>query len=429
MDPSTREMAVQLSKSSSTSAVETGKSGADKKNAFFIRRSNLSRAITLVESSAPAKQRQASLLLTYLLEQKQKRQLECPNSYHNRSAFRLGIAGAPGAGKSTFIEALGRYILSLPEESVLGNSNDGDDDEEAKEPESASSTSTGTVNEQNDGTYADDCSEILTSSNDNEQQPLWRPHQLAVLCVDPSSALAGGSILGDKTRMPELTKSPYAYIRPSPTGMGRMGGLAAYTDDVVTVCEQAGYHLVLLETVGLGQSELEVIQSVDMMVLLVPPAGGDDLQGVKKGIVEVADLLVVTKGDGNLEPAAKRTVQDYRSAMQFLRQNQHGERPEVILASSVTGLGLEQVWRSVSRHRSRLVEYESGAAGQTKRQAQSRYWMWKNLQDLVQERTRSDPVLAGKAHELQERLAQGTLTPRVAAAELLESLTQNSTSR
>jgi LAO/AO transport system kinase len=155
--------------------------------------------------------------------------------------------------------------------------------------------------------------------------------------------------------------------------MGRMGGLAAYTDDVVTVCEQAGYDLVLLETVGLGQSELEVIQSVDMMVLLVPPAGGDDLQGVKKGIVEVADLLVVTKGDGNLEPAAKRTVQDYRSAMQFLRQNQHGERPEVILASSVTGLGLEQVWRSVSRHRSRLVEYEAGAAGQEKRQAQSRY--------------------------------------------------------
>lgn len=417
MDPSTREMAVQLTKTTNTehdNPLETD-TDTDKKNAFFSRRSNLSRAITLVESSAPAKQRQAALLLTYILEQKQKRQREQEgtDTTKNRSAFRLGIAGAPGAGKSTFIEALGRYILSLP------------DDGDAKEQKPADITTNSTLNDQNDGTYADDCSEILPDVQ-AQQQTLWRPHQLAVLCVDPSSAMAGGSILGDKTRMPELTKSPHAYIRPSPTGMGRMGGLAAYTDDVVTICEQAGYDLVLLETVGLGQSELEVIQSVDMMVLLVPPAGGDDLQGVKKGIVEAADLLVVTKGDGNLEAAAKRTVQDYRSAMQFLRQNQHGERPEVILASAVTGLGLEQVWRTVSRHRSRLVEYESGLAGQEKRQAQSRYWMWKNLQDLVQERTRSDPVLNEKAHELQERLAQGTLTPRVAAAELLESLTHKS---
>jgi LAO/AO transport system kinase len=143
----------------------------------------------------------------------------------------------------------------------------------------------------------------------------------------------------------------------------------------------------------------------------------------------VADLLAVTKTDGNLESAAKRTAQDYRSAMQFLRRDQHGERPEVILTSAVTGRGLEQVWKNVSRHRLRLVvESESGVTGQTeKRQQQSRYWMWKNFQDLVQERTRSDPVLAQKAHALQVRLAQGTLTPRVAAAELLQSLTHSTT--
>jgi DNA polymerase III delta prime subunit len=232
-----------------------------------------------VESSAPAKQRQAALLLTYLLERKHDREQQQQHHHKNRSAFRLGIAGPPGAGKSTFIEALGRYILSLP----LSGDNDED-----KEPapavnnndDDAAESSNLVVNDVDDDNDDND-------DNDQTQTLLWRPHQMAVLCVDPSSALAGGSILGDKTRMPELTKSVYAYIRPSPTGMGRTGGLAAYTDDVVTLCEQAGYELILLETVGLGQSEQEVIQSVDMMILLIPPAGGDDLQGVVRSLSNV----------------------------------------------------------------------------------------------------------------------------------------------
>jgi len=343
---------------------------SDDPKLVWQRRLALSRAITLAESRAPDKQEQAAFLLTHLLEQSQR-----------PSSFRLGIAGAPGAGKSTFIESFGKYILSLGEKGRNETS-----------------------------------SEATTESSS-----IWIPSQVSVVCVDPSSAATGGSILGDKTRMTELSRHARSYVRPAPAA-GTLGGLAAYTDDVVRLCQTAGYDLILLETVGLGQSEIEVAESVDMLLLLVPPGGGDDLQGVKKGIIEVADMLLVTKADGNLLSTAKHTAADYRGAMQFVRTRgrpQGWEIPPVVMASSVTGDGIDKVWEHVCRYRQEMME--SGMLD-AKRRKQGRYWMWRNLQNLVQERTKNDPQLKQMASELEERLDTGRMTPRVAAKELLDSL-------
>lgn len=354
MDSTTRELANHL-----TATFD------DNKAELFLRRWALSKAITLAESRAPTQQQQAALLLTHLLQQ----QAAIPS-------FRIGIAGAPGAGKSTFIAALGQYVLSQR-------------DQDDASPDDASSS-------------------------------LWYPSQLAVLCIDPSSAVSGGSILGDKTRMTELSRNPRAYVRPAPAA-GVLGGLAAATYDVMTLCASAGYDCVLLETVGLGQSELDVAQSVDMLILLVPPAGGDDLQGVKKGIVEVADLIVVSKADGSLEATARQTANDYRMAMKLLLRQEQSDETPVVLASAVTGKGLSPVWEHVSKARQELL-LENGVVKQ-KRQQQDLYWMWKNLDTLVREETRSDPILSGKARELQVQLMQGQVTPRVAATQLFETLT------
>ena len=345
---------------------------SDDPTKIWKRRQALSKAITLAESRAPDKQQEAAYLLTHLLEHKNR-----------PSSFRLGIAGAPGAGKSTFIECFGKYLLGLREDNA-------------------------TKKTSNDATNTTDSS-------------LWTPSQLAVVCVDPSSVATGGSILGDKTRMTELSRHSRAYVRPAPAA-GALGGLAAYTDDVVRLCQTAGYDLVLVETVGLGQSEIEVAESVDMLLLLVPPGGGDDLQGVKKGIIEVADMLLVTKADGSLMSTAKHTAADYRGAMQFVRTTgrpEGWERPPVLMVSSVTGDGVAKVWEHVCRYRQEMME--SGLL-YAKRRKQGRYWMWRNFQNLVQERTKNDPDLKQLALELQERLDSGRMTPRVAAKDLLESL-------
>jgi LAO/AO transport system kinase len=322
------------------------------------RRMALARAITLVESTAPSHKKQADLLLTHLLQ----KQHDC---------FRLGITGPPGAGKSTFIEALGNYVL-------------------------------------ND----------LPSKEDNTQS-LFSPSRLAVLCIDPSSSVTGGSILGDKTRMTELSRHHKAYVRPSANG-GTFGGLSAYTHDVVSLCAAASYDWCVVETVGLGQSEIEVVHSVDMLLLIVPPGGGDQLQGVKKGIVEVADAIMINKADGNLLPAARNTTADYRGAMNFMRQkHEQWKVPPVLLASSLTGEGIPEVWNEISRYRTIMMQ---GGELAEKRRQQSRYWMWKNLQKLISERARVDPALRQTAEKMEIALSKGTITPRVAASELLASL-------
>jgi LAO/AO transport system kinase len=216
-----------------------------------------------------------------------------------------------------------------------------------------------------------------------------------------------------------------AYVRPSPT-RNVLGGLSAYTDDVVSLCQVAGYDFVMLETVGLGQSEIEVKESVDMLMLMVPPGGGDDLQGMKKGIVEVADMIVVTKADGDFLPAANHTAADYRVALRMMPRHNSTlpgwESTPVLMSSSRTGTGLDKVWGEICRFRSLMME--SGQL-QTKRRQQTQYWMWKNLQNLILAQTRTNAGLRQTAQALERDLRDGKTTPRLAATELLDSLVRS----
>jgi LAO/AO transport system kinase len=333
---------------------------------FWQQRSALAKAITLLESRGHEKEEQASALMTFLLKK---------SPVHG--SFRVGFAGSPGAGKSTFIEALGKYVLDLPE-----------------------------VDE------------------GNAESTVWSPQYVGIVCIDPSSIRTGGSIMGDKTRMTALSANPRAFIRPS-AAQGALGGLAPRTDDVLRLLAHR-YPLTFLETVGLGQSEVEVQQSVDMLVLAIPPGGGDDLQGVKKGIVEVADLIVVTKADGKLLATAKHTAADYRGAMQFLNgitSHLDGSRDrsptQVLLTSALEGTGLESVWAHICEFRRNQMK---SRRLERRRQEQGRYWMWKHLQAAVHEYTERDPSLQDFARKLDKELDEATIPPRVAANILFDKL-------
>jgi len=239
----------------------------------------LARAITVVESTRSDHRLVATELLDAVLGA-------------TGAATRVGISGAPGSGKSTFIEALGTNLVAAD-------------------------------------------------------------HRVAVLAVDPSSARSGGSILGDKTRMEELSRSPQAFIRPSPSG-GTLGGVARRTREALLLCEAAGFDVVLVETVGVGQSEVAVAGMVDVFCLLLAPAAGDELQGVKRGIVELADVIVVNKSDGELVTAATRTTADYRNAAHFLRPRHAGWTPRVLQVSAVLGDGIDAVWDAIATLRELL---------------------------------------------------------------------------
>ena len=203
--------------------------------------------------------------------------------------MRVGISGAPGAGKSTFIEALGTHLVA-------------------------------------------------------------QDHRVAVLAVDPSSTRSGGSILGDKTRMEQLTRSPDAFVRPSPTG-GTLGGVARRTREALLLCEAAGFDVVLVETVGVGQSEVKVAAMVDLFLVLVAPGGGDELQGLKRGIMELADLVVVNKADGDLAAVAAHTAADYAAALHLVRPRIAAWTPRVLTCSALTGTGIAEVWEAVAEFR------------------------------------------------------------------------------
>jgi LAO/AO transport system kinase len=353
----------------------------------------ISRAITLMESKHPFKKKQGDLLLTYLLSlsssndeiqpQPQNKNDTTTHLNHPSTSFptptlRVGFAGPPGAGKSSMMEVFGTKLL--------------------------------------------------------EQDPDLK---LAVLCIDPSSSISGGSILGDKTRMTKLSRQgDRALVRPS-CNSGILGGLSAYTDDVVRLLGCAGYPLVFVETVGLGQSEIEVAQSVDVLVLLVPPSGGDDLQGVKKGIVEMANILAVTKTDGDLQAAADRTAADYKGAIRVLHQSSSNHSfgnnsdscleskndtrwmPPVVKTSSVTELGLEDLWKTILQYQKHLLET---GEWHDQRQKQAKYWMWKQFGRMIQVKMREDPRLREQADQLEQKILQGLLTPRVAAQILQDEL-------
>jgi LAO/AO transport system kinase len=274
---------------------------------------------------------------------------------HSGGAVRIGVSGVPGVGKSTLIEALGL--------TVVGGG-----------------------------------------------------HRLAVLAVDPSSGRTGGSILGDKTRMGELARSDLAYIRPSPAG-GTLGGVARRTREAIVVCEAAGAEVVLVETVGVGQSETAVAAMTDLFLLLVAPGGGDDLQGIKRGIMELADVVAVNKADGDLAPAAARTVADYRAALRLMVPRHAGMPPDARPVSALTGSGLRELWDDLLARRARLERRGELAA---MRSRQARDWMWTEVREGLLERARAG---AGDlAADLEARVGAGEVLPHVAAARIVARL-------
>jgi LAO/AO transport system kinase len=304
-------------------------------------RRSLARGITLVESTRADHREEAVALLDELLPA-------------TGGAVRVGISGAPGAGKSTFIEALGLHLID-------------------------------------------------------------RGHRLAVLAVDPSSSRSGGSILGDKTRMEMLARRTEAFIRPSPSG-GTLGGVARRTREALLLCEAAGHDVVLVETVGVGQSEVAVAGMVDSFVLLLSPGAGDDLQGVKRGIVELADVVVVNKADGDLAAAAERTAGDYANALHFLRARTEGWEVRVERASALLGEGIDRVWAAIEAHAAMLTASGLLAA---RRSDQARDWMWSEVNEGLVDALARDPAVASEMRALEADVRAGAISPTAAAQRIL----------
>lgn len=273
---------------------------------------------------------------------------------HSGNSVRVGISGVPGVGKSTFIERLGLDLVASG-------------------------------------------------------------HKVAVLAVDPSSRVSGGSILGDKTRMEELSRHPAAFIRPSPTG-GTLGGVARRTREAMLICESAGFDVVIVETVGVGQSETAVAEMVDIFLLLLLPGGGDELQGIKKGIVELADVVVVNKADGDLAAAAERAAAEYHAALGLLRAPNPNWRPPVLRCSALTGAGIAEVWETVQKHRAVM---EANGARAAKRSAQAGAWMWSEVREGLLREFREHPEVSAALAGLEAEVRAGQTPPTAAARRLI----------
>ena len=269
-------------------------------------------------------------------------------------ATRIGITGPPGAGKSTFIERFGL-----------------------------------------DG--------------------IARGRHIAVLAVDPGSKRGGGAILGDKTRMTELSRAPAAFIRPSSAG-AQAGGVARRTREAILVCEAAGFDTVLVETVGAGQAETTVAEMVDMFLLILPPAAGDELQGIKRGIIELADLILVNKADGNLLEHARRSAAEYANAVHLIRPALPEWQVMVRAVSALTGSGVDAVWEDVARFRTAL---EASGAWARRRAAQAQAALWAEIGDGLHDRSRGAPGIAARLAKLEREVAAGKRTPASAAHLLL----------
>jgi LAO/AO transport system kinase len=245
-----------------------------------------------------------------------------------------------------------------------------------------------------------------------------RGHRVAVVAVDPSSNRTGGSILGDKTRMTYLSRTLDAFVRPSAT-WGILGGLAQHTNDVVLLCESAGFDIVLIETVGLGQSEVAVDDAADMCMLLLPPAGGDDLQGVKKGIMEVADLVVINKADGDLQAAARHAATDVRHAIQLIRPKSLNWKTKVLRCSALFNEGISTVWEHVEEYRSTMLE--TGEL-EGKRKMQNRSWMLRQFHEQLIRAASTHSDLKGMMSTVEQALVHGHITPRKAASTMVDKV-------
>ncbi len=307
-------------------------------------RAVLARAITLIESKRADHAIQAHHLVQDLLPATGK-------------AVRLGITGAPGAGKSTTIDALGSYLTG-------------------------------------------------------------KGHKVAVLAVDPSSTRTGGSILGDKTRMPRLASDPHAFIRPSPSS-GTLGGVAAKTRETMLVCEAAGYDVVMVETVGIGQSETAVADMTDFFLVLMLPGAGDELQGLKKGIVEIADMIAVNKADGDNVERARLAAADYRGALNILTPQSASWPPPVVTYSALTGHGITELWAQVLDHKTKMTA--SGELAE-RRRAQQVKWMWSMLEERLTARLRGDAAVRAKLKSAEAQVAAGKLAPTLAVEQIAKLL-------
>jgi len=307
-------------------------------------RATLARAITLIESKRTDHRKAAHLLVQELLPATGK-------------AVRLGITGAPGAGKSTTIDVLGITLTG-------------------------------------------------------------RGHKVAVLAVDPSSSRTGGSILGDKTRMAQLASDPNAFVRPSPSS-GTLGGVAAKTRETMLLCEAAGYDVVLVETVGIGQSETAVADMTDFFLVLMIPGAGDELQGLKKGIVELADMVAVNKADGDNIARAKVAAAEYRAALNILAPHSENWSPPVVTYSALSGDGIALLWSQVLAHKEKMTA--SGELSQRRREQQVK-WMWSMLEERLTARLRSDPAVRGKLKAAETAVAAGRLAPTLAVEEIAQLL-------
>jgi len=272
------------------------------------------------------------------------------------TSIRIGITGVPGVGKSTFIESFGNHLLGLG-------------------------------------------------------------HRVAVLSVDPTSAVSGGSILGDKTRMPALAREQAAFIRPSPAG-STLGGVARHTRESIVVCEAGGFNVVIVETVGVGQTETAVADMTDMFLLMLLPDAGDELQGMKRGIVELADLVLVNKADGELQAHAERTAAEYANALRLIRRRSSSWAVPVHMCSALTGSGIPDVWTLVEDYRASMGE--SGELGE-RRANQVRSWLWDEVSATLTDALKADAEVNKRLPEIEQLVIDGTLTPAAGARRLVDT--------
>ncbi len=307
-------------------------------------RAVLAQAITLIESRQESDAGLAQELLGRLLPA-------------TGQAHRVGITGVPGVGKSTFVDAIGMFLLE-------------------------------------------------------------RGHRVAVLAIDPSSTLSGGSILGDKTRMGRLSLEPQAFIRPSPSS-ATPGGIARRTRETMLLCEAAGFDVVLVETVGVGQGETAVADMVDFFLVLALPGSGDELQGIKKGVLELADAIAVNKSDGEGANRARTALGDLKAALRYLPRKSASWSPRALAISGLTGAGLQELWGVVEEHRAALA---STGELTTLRSEQQRAWMWSLIVDRLERSFRTNPRVAARLPAVEADVVGGRTTPTAAAESLLGEL-------